>query len=362
MDILRKNSRSRLLSGISTDGSPNNKSFIIQPDGSTPEPYQIAISSTENLNRTSQGSNGSPFLSGQVLNSYHSTSHAPNVGRTSSVSNQMNPVSSYEQIDRKYGVNEHSSFHSSPKLHMNDSGHVGGPGAHRVTSAGQMRGMPPMPFKRNMSAVEYRPKDTNEKYSPLSHTNQQGPPLPMMNQQRRVRSNSALPRPVLPQQSRQVSMEKQPSVTNYTRSSPSPTDSYEEENLTLKNPQVITPVAKEPPTSPYSPTSESSSMLENGAYEGLKIVQSEEPWYHNESDFSLNSISHQRDVAARPNITPYSQVSNLEIDYRRAEEMREKFSVSKTEPLPYAEPVRSSTDNLSNIHSPSPPQFQTAVV
>lgn len=415
-EIPRKDSRAPLLEDA-VDGKTANQPFQIVQDN-VAEPYQMAVSSRENLHtigylpegrdlfQTTSSTSGSASSSQHVKLSHAlSSSAVPSPTSSSSLSGQRiisvtNPMattSNYEQIDRKYGVNDFSS--SSPRL-IGSNGRAGTlPG--RVASAGQAMGRgtgqergqgPDRRFKRHMSAVEH--EYGREDYSQLNRVQQQhGFPNPSAVNRRGQSISSVFtstPTSSAPQQQFPLArLDKRNSVTNYSRSSQSPTDSQN----SMRPAQVYTPTSEAPPpyrsnsSSPYSPSG--SSMLENGAYEGtnpytqtvvvhevsksddsmepLELDQ-QQPWYHNTSDLSLehNPTHHQTDVLGGAAITPYSQVSNSEIDSRRVQESSRvqgsvpRFSVSGNRAAPYSEPV-SSVENLSRVHQTTS-HFHTVVV
>lgn len=432
MNMFRKNSRSRLLStttdGVESPLTPNTSFSIVQNNG-LPQPYQMAVSSTDNLDKvgtTEPPLGGSGGYSSNTHHHQSAVAHGLKGGSMSGLSNPLH-LGDYEIIDKRYGVNEFSS--SSPKLRAIP--------ATRVASAGQVRppAAPPPLFRKHLSAIE---DPTDEDYSQLDRslpvrggggvTPPRGGGVNGLIGGKRGKSASALlvstsssastvphhapsfshgmeHRPphqhLTEQQLRQHHHqhhqatrhpEKRTSVTNYSRSTmpSSPTDSNESESFAMKNMRTFTPSDEAPP--PYSKVpvlsseslhspSESSSMLENGAYEGVQASQQEGgsvtpggnvgvvggddtnlPWYHN-SDFSVH-MNGPRDSAELGNITPYSQVSNYEIDQRRNEEEGgvqrgtppvPRFSIShgnnEAAPAPYTVPVlRSSVESLSKVN------------
>lgn len=325
----RKTSRSLLLG----ESPPTNATpFQIVHEGiPCPEPYQIAMSSKENLTSTDDTPESveqqlttwrdSTVRTGSGYNRTTRTNHTLPKGAVSAggqVVSATNPVAAYEQIDQPYSGNNFSSRLHTPTRTVS-SGHVRSP--HRG------------PFKRRTSAIESNRRDSTEDYSHLNR----GQP----NQRVRGKSLSSLTVPT--QSNAQIQHSELEKHRNYSRNSLSP-DSQDSLSLTMRNTHVFTPTSEGPPpyrdtlssvSSPYSPSG--SSMLENGAYEGTNPqmqaamnreggermesegLDEQQPWYHNASDFSLQEDDpydrhHQQQQRNMHNsntaIQPYSQVSN----------------------------------------------------
>jgi hypothetical protein len=317
MDHLRKDSCALLLPGDSVDGNDASTLFQLVQDA-VPEPYQTAVSSRENICNVGIGDERRA-ASQRVLNGGRYESGTPRKQLSHTVSNGAVPIqrgigpgapTSYEQVDRRYGGNEFAS-NSSPKLHSRVETMP-----TRMTSSGQlvMRGVPPVAassgFRRHQSAVEAGSDD----YTRLNHGREHGvrpPPLMIAHRGERMSSVSSMPTstPTSRQPHQLPRLDKRHSITNYSRES-SPSDTLE----VSKPPLNLTPTSEAPPpyrdaamsstSSPYTPSG-SSSLLENGAYEGshrvtrdsLKVsdacmgpggAEEQQAWYHNSSDPSID--------------------------------------------------------------------------
>lgn len=419
---LRKNSRSLLLPGDAVDGSTVAQPFQIVQDG-VAQPYQMAVSSRDNLSNAGCGTAGDErhTASQRILNSRRYESDRPlrqlkqtlsngavpaprGIGSTISATN---PLAPYEQVDRRYGANEFSN--SSPKLQAR-AGNL----PTRMASSGQivMRGMPPgvVPpagFRRYTSAVENGRSAGSDQmdYARLNRGGRGIPPAPLtIHRGMSVSSMTTpltTPTPTGTHQPHQLPrLEQHHSVTNYSRGSPSPSDTLE----VTKRPLNFTPTSEAPPpyreaalssvSSPYTP-SETSSLIENGAYEGINQpalvthavvatreslkaednveLNEQQPWYHNGSDFSIHVGDYdppdQNDAGTEdPGIIPYSQVSNFDIDSHHRggsgviSTRVPRFSVPNSRPFPYAEDADSSVESLSRAPQPSNTHFHTVVV
>ncbi len=407
----RKDSRSCLMEDI--DGKSTSPVPFQLVHGGTPEPYQIAVNSRENLASVgiTEGIERNP--TNQTLVSMGSGSSQP------SITGMGTPSSPYEQIEKRYGPNEFSISSSSPKIpNRRGSAGVGiggGSGLHhamplRKTVSGPfIRGKPhPGPFKRHMSEKLTEGGADDNDYSHLDRTLPSTPtsvPAPQKRGQSTSSFTMMTPSPIVTtsqsaqhhhpphhQLPRPDNKSKRNSITNYSRSSPSPTDSHDSTSFAMRNLQTLTPTSEGPPpyeseSSPYSPSE--SSMFDNGAYEGvvhpqqqpqpmqmqvamahqrrLDSARSEEslsknqqqpPWYHNASDISLNNRSSEEVIVGNvlpqqrsrinSNITPYSQVSNTEIDSRRRDE-----SSLRVVPTPGSSPMFTiNADSVPMGYSP----------
>ena len=156
--------------------------------------------------------------------------------------------------------------------------------------------------------------------------------------------------------------DKRVSVSSYSRGSPvNPRDSGGSINkIPLSPNEEMLPTYREAILS-------DSSMVENDAYQTAteatkqvqvqhqpvrsptSIKQDEKQWYHSNGFQEDSQVLHDRPSNTRLNLAPYSQVSNLEIDARTAENPRYSRNVSPlVEPTPYAEPV-SSVEDLTRV-------------
>ena len=415
--FIRKDSRSCLIEDIDGKSAASPPPFQLV-HGKVPEPYQVAVSSRENLETVGIEGFERTLTNTTLVSSLGSGSSQPSISNGASAGNI---TSQYEQVTRRYKPTEFSS--SSPKIpnrHTRGGSASGGTAtvAHhnmplRKTVSGPMRGKPhhPGPFRRHMSSIDDKfAEGTDEDYSHLNH-NLPSTPSSVFTPTKKQSSSSFVmmtPSPIVttsqtaqpPPQHIQhqlprpdsTNRAKRNSVTNYSRSPPSPTDSHDSTGLAMRNFQTFTPTSEGPPpyeseSSPYSPSG--SSLLENGAYEGVVYPQqqpqqplqletaaehqrrleleqcdeslgnNQQPWYHNASDFSLNNNQPDDGVAdsihpqqqrgrLNSNITPYSQVSNTEIDSRRMEEnvraglpphsTNPMFSISSNIPMGFSPP------------------------
>lgn len=353
---------------------------IIQEGIPGPEPYELAVSSRENI-----------FSPNDVPNSVE-TRRVSNISAGSGYnqSPRLNCAQSkgvllssqgpeYTQIKR-----QHRHKEVSPRLPDRDS--RGGKAMDmRVSSAGHLRGVPPRTFKKHMSATENTRRDSYE------HLNRGQTCVPA-NQRGRGKSLSSLTQPPqLHQLDNHYSLtsynknSQSPtfSLTNYNKSSQSPTE-LQNPSTELQNPSSLaTAQSFDPSTTsellpsslssslPFSPSG--TSLMENGAYETIKPVNSSLSvlWYQNSDDSSLNEQQQQQqrqqeqqeyddvNVWANSTIAPYSQVSNFEIDSRRLEESlameeeeatRSRFFIVENTPLPYSEAMKSSVGSSSQLH------------
>lgn len=418
MENLRKNSRSLLLGDMVDGGKTSSMPFQIVEDG-IPEPYQVAVSSREDLcnigrgvggkkrSTSSQGAlNGGRYESDhqvrQLTHTLCSGAVPPPRGIGSNIS-ATNPLVPYEQIDRRYGVNDFSD--STTRDTRSGTLPV------RASSGHVMRGMPPgvVPgtgFRRYTSAIEssgFASTDSMD-YTRLNRGEGRGPiPAPLNINPRGGRGASVSSLTPSHQTHQLPRLEKSHSVTNYSRGSPSSADTVD----ITKPPLNFTPTSEGPPpyreaalsyvSSPYTP-SESSSLLENGAYEGVAspppttsahgvVVMreslktddhiafrelEEQPWYHNTSDFSIHMNDHQSSHqdgldTGEPGVPPYSLAGNLEGDSQRrvggsSGSIDTRFSLPNNEPFPYSNSVDRSVESLSRVPRPPNTHFHTVVV
>ena len=166
--------------------------------------------------------------------------------------------------------------------------------------------------------------------------------------------------------------EKRVSVTSYSRGSPVDPRASVSSSI---NKLPLSPIEQMPPSYREAILSD-ASMVENEAYQTAdaarqvqvqhRVVRSPESaqdggqrtdryWYRNSSP-SIEDITVPKESkgTTRMSLTPYSQVSNSEIDARRSEDRSQghlrdhRNFLHSTEPVPYAEPV-SSVEDLTKV-------------
>lgn len=416
MEHLRKDSSALLLPRDTVDGKGAAPFQIVQ--GVAVEPYEVAISSRENLCNFGGGMNVDErhAASQRILSSGRYESGNPSRQLTHTLSNGAVSVprgigssvgAPYEQVDRRYGLNEFQSD-TSPNLQAR-----AGTMPTRVASSGHivMRGMPPgvvlgppAGFRRHQSAVENSGFAAASSDSDYMHLNRGGErravpaPLVITHRGERMASVSSMPSstPTGHQTHHLPRLDKRHSITNYSRGSPSPSDTLE------KLPLNFTPTSESPPpykdaalssvSSPYTP-SEPSSMLDNGAYDGINHLpathgvvvtreslkasaahmedgelEEQQPWY-NASDVSIDQQPpvHGGTDAGEPGVIPYPQVGSYDIDGRRrssgvVDGRVPRISVPTSAPFPYADTMDSNVDSLARMHRSQPNHFHTVVV
>ena len=403
MDPLRKDSCVPLLPGDMVDGEEFAHHPFQLMQGGTPEPYQVAINSQDNLCNVGVTEGGQRHTASQrVLNSRRYETDHPVRHLTHTLSSGAVPAqrgigsgitAPYEQVDRKYGVNEYSAK-TSPKLQAR-----AGTMPSRVASSGHiMRGMPPgvalqpVGFRRHQSSVENSGRSSGASSdSDYSHLNRGGdqrgplpPPLTITHRGSRMASVSSMPTstPTGHQTHQLPRADKRHSITNYTRGSTSPSDTLE----VMKSPLNFTPTSEAPPpyrasstSSPYTPSG-SSSLLGNGAFEGLnhtpgahstregsvasdtqigvKEMEEQKPWYQHGSDFS---IEHEPPAdAGEVGVISYPRGGSNEIEGRR---MSSRVIDSRGAQLPVSSGVQFPYGGSRLPHpQPANAHFHTVVV
>ena len=404
IELTRINSRSLLLSEDSYDGKGSTPSFQVlnrRSSGQIPQDYQVAVSSMENLcdigNTPEEMRRNSSDL---VFNCHGSASQLTEfsfVGETNS--------GQYERVQR-----------ASPSTRVLP-GHGGKRGSTlpaNMSSTGNImtRGTPPstrMELRRHTSALDAAPDD----YARLDHTTGRVPQsrrgsrgtstssmassihsqhFPLLSRQYRSlsRDSESPPLPARNSLPQLAQISKRPSITRESESPPLParnsqpltpnskvTPSYNSEEPPPSYNDVMSPVSSA--GSPFSPSA--ASMITNGAYEGVAphkpapkdIVAdtnmdgsqgspNDKPWMRNVSD-SILWINPQESVSSST-ITPYSQVSNFEIDSRMMEATRTgaesddvtavpRFSITgKGGALPYVEAIDGGVESPSAVPAP----------
>lgn len=353
MELIRIDSRSLLLDDAENGAAAGQAFQIVNCDSEAmPQDYQVAISSRENLcdigntpegmrrNSSSQtafstrGSESSQLTDVSFVNTDVSTS----VGDLRS----SNP---YERIETSC---------SSPLVA--GYGKRGGTLPTKVASSGSIKMRAPLPeFRRHTSSIEetddYTRLDRGEKAPALVPSRQGSRVTSVSSMTASIPSNHPFP---------SLLNKHRSSITNSGRGSPR--SDTESPPLPARNSLPFTPTGKtaphveDPPpsyddvvsplsssSSPFSPSG--ASMITNGAYESVppnaaaldvvadrtegrsrnQLPKGERPWY-NASNSSLDRqqqppTSHHngRSTGVRGagvSISPYSQVSNFEIDSR----------------------------------------------
>lgn len=393
LELSRINSRSLLLEDME-DGRAASQSFKVvhRGSGELPADYQIAVSSRENLVNVGSTPEGIR----------RNSSNQTVLSSRGSASSQLTEVS--------FIANEAATGNSNPYERIeisNSSPHVhAGTLPRKMSSSGgiMMRGMPPisqMEFRRHTSAVdpsdEYarldiggrsplQPPD-NQKGSRVTSVSSMAASVPTSHQNRHGWSPSRSESPALPARN----------SLPFTPTGKTPPSYIEDPPPAYSD--VVSPDSSSSP--PFSPSA--TSMISNGAYEGIApkttpqdvvaasetsnteggedhqngLSEGRHPWYQSASDFSLDQqqpTTNQNGGATNRSagtsrITPYSQVSNSEIDSRIMEETRggggaingkvPRFSLSGNNSgsaLPYTEAVDNgaSAESLSRVPAAQP--------
>lgn len=392
MELSRINSRSLLLSEDSYDGKTSSPSFRVLNRGSSgqiPQDYQIAVSSMENLCDIDRTPEGMRRNSSSVFSTHASASQLTESSFVSEANSGL-----YERV-QKAGA--------SPQVLPGHGVRRGATLPANMSSTGNImsQGTPPsvrMDLRRYASALDAEPDD----YARLNHatgrfsqprrgsrvtstssmtSSIQSQQFPLLSRQHRSlsRDSESPPLPARNSLPQLAQISKRPSLTGESESPPLPS----------RYPQPQTPNSKptpseEPPPSynhvrslisstgsPFSPST--ASMVTNGAYEGVTSqkpapkdvvadanmdgsqgLPNEKPWLRNDSDIILMINPEMSSTA----ITPYSQVSNFEIDSRMMEEAAEssrtpRFSITgKSAGLPYMEVVDSGVESQSSVPVP----------
>ena len=398
-----------------------DRQFQVIPNP-VPQPYQKAVSSTENLDKIGVGPpsgynitnigvgrKGSvPNGTNQQVGSRRVTLGSAPQGEYSSVNplnarrtvSETTPVSSmpgapdmpqYEVINTRANP---THANSSSKIHSG-----------RVTSAGVARPPPAGPIQRyrsdfvgggkgNSSVSKFEPYN-EEDYENLDQPSSAGPLLKDVRPgpgwarggHPKGAKGSTLPsgfsmssttvgghRPA----SRQVSLpEKRVSISSYSRGSPANSRT----SVTSMN-KLKSPTDEAAPPTYRDVILSDSSMIDNDAYQSTAeaaqqvelqhhVVQNprsseatqERYWFNDSNPNPRENIVFQdsKPSNSRLNLTPYSQVTNEQIDARTAEENSPQFfrnsrNFSRKEPTPYAEPV-SSVEDLTKIGGNAAPKL-----
>jgi hypothetical protein len=360
-DLTRINSHSLLLDDSYRRRS-NNNSFDGGSNGNIPQDYQVAIRSTENLFEICGTPDGSRRNSSQMKSASSSQGSTSQLIETAFMSEaasgpyeKIQIAVSSSRVPGPRGIGNRGS--STLPADMGSSGSL------------KTRGTPPTSrteLRRHTSGLDdeedYARLDRNVGRGPhpLAHrrgsrgtsvssvtSSMQSQQFPLLNHQRRSHSRDS-ESPSLPAKS------PLPPLPPINNASPS----YSSEDPPPSYNDVMITTSRNSSAAALSPSA--VSMISNGAYEsiesqsaavgelesGTQALPNENPWSRNSSDTSLNPPHHQLNSNA---ITPYSQVSNFEIDSRIMEETRRgsgsvtkipRFSLTGSGgALPYTEAV-----------------------
>jgi len=403
MTPYRRESGQRLINPIS-----NGRDRPLQVT-QNPLPHQEALSSTENLDQvgvgppsaystTSIGIGRKGSIPNQQFGSRrmtlgsapqgpHSSTVNPvalNARRTRSESIPISSMPGTADMPQYEVITTHANpthFNTSPRLYSG-----------RVTSAGVMKLPPARPIQRyrsdfaggamgNSGVTSIEPYD-EEDYENLDQPSSAGPllkdvrtgPAWVRSGYSKGAKGSTLPSSHLSMSStavgaeghrsasRQVSLpEKRVSISSYSRGSPGNSRASATSMTRLMSPTD----EAAPPTYREAVLSD-SSMIENDAYQSTteatqqfdlqhQLVQNPRPGEAAQERYNptLKDNNVFQPSNSRLNLTPYSQVTNQEIDARNAEENSLHFSrnprkFSRKEPTPYTEPI-SSVEDLTKV-------------